>query len=224
MSGNKSALNVLLAGVGGQGTLLAADVIALVGLAQGLDVKKSEVHGMAQRGGSVISHVRWGERVYSPLIAPGEVDLLVAFERLEALRYSDLVRPGGTILVNDYRIVPVTVTSGGGHYPSADEEEAACAPNAATSVGARVRRFVIPAMRIAQEVGQARVNNVVMLGAVSALLAEPCAQNGDTAASPLHVPEAVWRQVIAERVPERYVEQNLRAFAAGREFMEQGGH
>ncbi|HUS81621.1 MAG TPA: indolepyruvate oxidoreductase subunit beta [Armatimonadota bacterium] len=203
MSDNgKGSLNVVLAGVGGQGTLLAADVVALVGLAQGLDVKKSEVHGMAQRGGSVISHVRWGERVYSPLIAPGEVDLLVAFERLEALRYAELLRPGGALLVNDYRIVPVTVTSGDGRYPAGDEEEAAFA-------GAAVRRFVIPAMRIAQEVGQARVNNVVMLGAASALL---------------DVPEGVWRDVIAERVPERYVELNLRAFEAGRAQMERGGH
>jgi len=201
------ALNAVLAGVGGQGTLLAADVMALVGLAQGLDVKKSEVHGMAQRGGSVISHVRWGERVHSPLIAPGEVDLLVAFERLEALRYTELLRPGGAMLVNDYRIVPVTVTSGDGRYPSADEEEAAFA-------GAGIRRYVIPAMRIAQEVGQARVNNVVMLGAAAALLARPPAE--------LDVPEAVWRDVIAERVPERYVDLNLRAFAAGRAWMERG--
>lgn len=208
MSGNGTrSLSVVLAGVGGQGTLLAADVVALVGLAQGLDVKKSEVHGMAQRGGSVISHVRWGERVYSPLCASGEVDVLIAFERLEALRHADLLRPGGALLVNDYRIVPVTVTSGDGCYPTADEEEAAFA-------GAPVRRFVIPAMRIAQEVGQARVNNVVMLGAASALLAKPPA---------LHdLPEGVWRDVIAERVPERYVELNLRAFTAGREYMEHG--
>ena len=203
MSGN--SLSVVLAGVGGQGTLLAADVVGLVGLAQGLDVKKSEVHGMAQRGGSVISHVRWGERVHSPLIAPGEVDVLIAFERLEALRYAELLRPGGALLVNDYRIVPVTVTSGDGRYPAADEEEAAFAP-ANAAVG--VRRFVIPAMRIAQEVGQARVNNVVMLGALSALL---------------DVPEGVWRDVIAERVPERYVELNLRAFAAGRDHMMERG-
>ena len=202
MSGNGNvSLNVVLAGVGGQGTILAADVVALVGLAQGLDVKKSEVHGMAQRGGSVISHVRWSERVHSPLIAPGEADLIIAFERLEALRYADLLRPGGALLVNDYRIVPVTVTSGDGRYPSADEEEAAL-------VDAGIRRYVIPAMRIAQEMGQARVNNVVMLGAASTLH---------------NVPESVWRDVIAERVPERYVDLNLRAFAAGLGYMEQGG-
>jgi len=197
-------LNVMLAGVGGQGTILAADVVGLVGLAQGLDVKKSEVHGMAQRGGSVISHVRWGERVYSPLIAAGEVDILVAFERLEALRYAELLRPGGALLVNDYRVTPVTVTSGGQRYPSAAEEEAAFA-------GAALRRYVVPAMAIAQELGQTRVNNVVMLGAMSVLLA--------STAVPIDVPEGVWRQVISERVPPRFVDLNLRAFDAGREYM-----
>jgi indolepyruvate ferredoxin oxidoreductase, beta subunit len=206
MSANAgSFLNVVLAGVGGQGTLLAADVVALVGLAQGLDVKKSEVHGMAQRGGSVTSHVRWGERVYSPLIAPGEVDLLIAFERLEALRYAGMLRPGGALLVNDYRIAPVSVTLGTDRYPAGDEEAAAFA-------GATVRRFVVPATRMAQDLGQARVNNVVMLGALSALLAKPPALRD--------VPEATWRDVIAGRVPERYVELNLQAFDAGRKYME----
>ena len=195
---SRNSLNAVLAGVGGQGTLLAADVVALVGLAQGLDVKKSEVHGMAQRGGSVTSHVRWGDRVYSPLIAPGEVDLLIAFERLEALRYAGLLRPGGALLVNDYRIAPVSVTLGADRYPSADEEAAAFA-------GTAVRRFVVPATRMAQDLGQARVNNVVMLGAMSALL---------------DVPEGTWRDAIAARVPERYVELNLRAFDAGREYVE----
>lgn len=199
--------SIVIVGVGGQGTLLASRILGALAGELNQDVKVSEVHGMAQRGGSVISHVRWGERVHSPLIAPGEVDLLVAFERLEALRYTELLRPGGAMLVNDYRIVPVTVTSGDGRYPSADEEESAFA-------GAGVRRVVIPAMRIAQEVGQARVNNVVMLGAAAALLARPPAE--------LDVPEAVWRDVIAERVPERYVDLNLRAFAAGRAWMERG--
>jgi indolepyruvate ferredoxin oxidoreductase beta subunit len=188
--------NFLLVGVGGQGILLAADVIALVGLESGLEVKKSEVHGMAQRGGSVTSHVRWGEHVASPLIAPGEVDYLIALERLEALRYADQLRPGGTLLINDYRIMPVSVSSGSDTYPSADDEEKAYA-------GAIERRIYVPAMSFAQKLGQARVNNVVMLGALSALL---------------DVPEDTWLKVISGRVPDRYVELNQRAFLSGRAY------
>jgi len=126
--------NFLLVGVGGQGTLLAADVVALVGMESGYDVKKSEVHGMAQRGGSVTSHVRWGERVYSPLIAPGEVDYFVAFERLEALRYVEMMRPRGVLLINDYRISPVTVSSGDSVYPTQGDEDAAYAPLAGACI------------------------------------------------------------------------------------------
>ena len=116
--------NFLLSGVGGQGTLLAADVVALVGIELGLEAKKSEIHGMAQRGGSVVSQVRWGRRVHSPIIRAGGADVLVAFERLEALRYADQIRPGGILLVNDYAIVPISVTSGNGTYPTSEQESA----------------------------------------------------------------------------------------------------
>jgi indolepyruvate ferredoxin oxidoreductase beta subunit len=189
--------NFLLSGVGGQGIILAADVVALVGMAQGYDVKKSEVHGMAQRGGSVNSHVRWGEAVASPLIAPGEVDYYLAFERLEGLRYANQLRPTGILLVNDYRIPPVSVSAGNGRYPSASDEDA-------TYMGAIGRRVLVPAISIAQELGNARVNNVVMLGALSTLL---------------DVPSASWREVICGRVPARFAELNERAFEAGREFI-----
>ncbi len=192
------ALNFLLAGVGGQGTLLAADVLARVGLKMGLGVKKSEIHGMAQRGGSVTSHVRWGETVYAPVITPGEVDYLIAFERLEALRYADQLRPGGALLVNDYRIVPVSASSGTELYPTEEQE-------AATYTGMGQRRIYVPAMAIAHEVGQVRANNVVLLGALSTLLS---------------VPEEIWIEVISGRVPERFIALNQRAFVAGRAFME----
>jgi indolepyruvate ferredoxin oxidoreductase beta subunit len=198
-------LNFILAGVGGQGTLLAADIIGLVGLELGLEVKKSEVHGMAQRGGSVTSHVRWGERLHAPLIAPGEVDVLIAFERLEGLRYVELLRPQGVVLVNDYRIAPVGVSSGDDVYPSAEAEEAVYS-------AAGLRRILVPAMRLAEELGQARVNNVVMLGALAALLATP---EGDTCRAPVEV----WSRVIAQRVPERFRALNERAFAAGYAFV-----
>jgi len=189
--------NFFLVGVGGQGILLAADVIALVGMEAGYDVKKSEVHGMAQRGGSVTSHVRWGERVYSPLISPGEVDYLLAFERLEGLRHAEMLRPGGVMLVNDYRIIPVSVSAGGSHYPSAEEEEGIYRE-------AGLHPYYIPAIEIAQTLGNARVNNIVMLGALAALL---------------EVPPELWRQVIAQRVPERYREINLEGFAQGYDYL-----
>jgi len=196
MKKTKQTTNFLLVGVGGQGILLAADVIALVGLESGLDVKKSEVHGMAQRGGSVNSHVRWGERVFSPLIAPGEVDYLIALERLEALRYADQLRPNGVLLINDYRIMPVSVTSGSDIYPSADDEDRAYS-------GIIERRLYVPAMSIARELGQTRVNNMVMLGALSSFL---------------DVSKDIWLEVISRRVPERYIELNQRAFLAGRAY------
>ena len=111
------AINFLLAGVGGQGTILASDVLASVGLRAGYDVKKSEVHGMAQRGGSVTTSIRWGDKVYSPLIGPGEADFFVSFEKLEALRHIGKLRPGGVVLVNDYAIPPLSVSSGSDQYP-----------------------------------------------------------------------------------------------------------
>ena len=189
----REPVNLLLCGVGGQGILLAADVVALVGVELGYDVKKSEIHGMAQRGGSVTSHVRWAQRVYSPLSPPGEVDYVIAFERLEALRHAALLRPGGTLLVNDYRITPGSVTLGQDDYPSAQQE--------AEIYGERVHVLYLPAMTLAQQLGQVRVNNIVMLGALSAHLATP---------------EETWRRVIANRVPARFVELNERAFAVGR--------
>jgi len=187
-------LNIMLVGVGGQGTLLAADVIALVGMEAGLDVKKSEVHGMAQRGGSVTSHVRWGETVSSPLIPLGSADFVVAFERIEALRHLQMLGPKGVVLVNEYGIVPVTVTSGGATYPSQEEE---------TGVydATGIEPVYVDAVCMAQNLGNARANNVVILGALS---------------SYLDVPVETWLKVIAERVPARFVELNQQAFHAGR--------
>ena len=187
--------NFLLAGVGGQGTLLAADVVALVGLELDWDVKKSEIHGMAQRGGSVTSQVRWGRQVHSPLMAPGEVDYMVAFERLEALRYAGMLRPGAALLINDYRIAPVSATFGDAVYPDDAAEHGAYA-------GQVQRLYYVPAMEVAADLGNARVNNVVMLGALSALMPE--------------VPENAWLEVIGRRVPARFLEVNQAAFRRGR--------
>jgi indolepyruvate ferredoxin oxidoreductase beta subunit len=191
----KRSRDFLLAGVGGQGTLLASNVLAEVGLRAGYDVKKSEVHGMAQRGGSVSSHVRWGQKVHSPLIAVGQADILIAFERLEALRYLEYLRAGGKVLVNDHVIVPVTVTTGNAVYPS--RSEIVDTINQVTS-----DVTFVPGVSIAEELGNARANNVVLLGVLSGWL---------------DIDAVIWEKVITERVPARYRELNLEAFTRGRE-------
>lgn len=189
------ATNFVLVGVGGQGTLLASNILADVGLAAGLDVKKSEVHGMSQRGGSVVSHVRWHpEHVASPLVGLGEADILLAFEKLEALRFVEFLKPGGTAIVNEMVIVPITVSAGTGHYPDDAALDAALA-----AVSAREIR--VPGERLAQEAGNAKAANVVLLGAISRLL---------------DLPEELWWRCLEQRVPKKFLDLNRTAFASGR--------
>jgi indolepyruvate ferredoxin oxidoreductase beta subunit len=191
-----TSYNFLLAGVGGQGTILASNVLADVALTVGLDVKKSEVHGMAQRGGSVNTHVRWHpERVYSPLIGLGEADFLLVFEEAEALRYAEYLRSGGTAVVNRHTIKPITVTSGGAHYPTEEE---------LLAVYAQIteRLHLVPGTHVAQELGNIRAANVVLLGTLSTFL---------------DIPKETWLEIIGSRVPARYVELNHQAFLKGRE-------
>ena len=194
-------INFFLTGVGGQGTLLASNVLAQVGLRAGFDVKKAEVHGMAQRGGSVSSQIRWGKKIHSPLIGKGEVDYLVAFEKLEALRYitAGVLRPGGTVLVGEMSIPPLSVSSGDDVYP--DDEQVRRVIGAATD---NVR--FIASLSLAEEAGNVRAHNIVVLGALPNLIGQ--------------VKVETWLDVIAERVPERYVEVNRRAFQLGREVEE----
>jgi len=192
-------VNFLLAGVGGQGTILASDVLAAVGLRTGHDVKKSEVHGMAQRGGSVTTYVRWGEKVSSPLIGPGEVDFFLAFEKLEALRHIEMLRPGGIVLINDYAIPPLSVSSGNDEYPT-DERIKALLSTVTRSY------YLLPAMTLAEQLGNTRVNNVVLLGSLSHWLSD--------------VPLEAWQEAIRERVPPKFAELNQQAFLVGREAME----
>jgi indolepyruvate ferredoxin oxidoreductase beta subunit len=189
------SINFLLAGVGGQGTLLASSVLAEVGWRAGYDVKKAEAHGMSQRGGSVTSHVRWGAEVHSPLIGAGEVDVLLVFEKVEALRSLAMLRPGGTLIVNDQAIEPISVTSGGAAYPD----------------DAHLRQVVagvtddvswVPGVQIAEELGDSRAANLVLLGALSARL---------------DVPAELWLAVIAERVPAKSLALNCQAFERGRQ-------
>jgi indolepyruvate ferredoxin oxidoreductase beta subunit len=188
--------NFLLAGVGGQGTILASNVLAEVGLAAGFDVKKSEVHGMAQRGGSVNTHIRWDAvRVYSPLIGLGEADVLLAFERAEALRYADYLRAGGVAIVDEHAIEPITVTSGGAHYPTLGELRALLD-------GVTEHVHGVPGTDIARELGNHRAANVVLLGTLSTFL---------------DVPVDTWLAVIESRVPPKYVALNRQAFERGRQ-------
>jgi len=185
--------NVLICGVGGQGVLLASEVLSEAALAAGHDVKKSEVHGMSQRGGSVVSNVRFGEEVKSPIICRGEADVLMGFERLEAVRWLDHLKPGqGVAVVNDLEIWPMTVSSGASGDPADIDERLKRATK---------RYWLFNATKIAQEVGEPRAANIVLLGALSPAL-------------PLEA--KYWREAIKSQVKDKYVEVNLRAFAAGR--------
>lgn len=201
----KDTLNFLLAGVGGQGTILASDVLVNVGLAAGYQAKQAEVHGMSQRGGSVTSFVRWGKTVYSPLVGAGEVDVYLAFEKVEALRNLAQLRPGALAVINLQEIKPITVTSGGQPYPDDDRLRAAVAQVTDNAV-------YVDGERIATELGNVRVANVVLLGALSALIERE-------GLAPELAPE-VWLKVIEGRVPAKYVELNRKAFQAGRAAVE----
>jgi len=185
-------VNISLVGVGGQGILLTSDILAKTATLAGFDVKKSEIHGMAQRGGSVISQVRFGDKVHSPIIPDGASDLLVSFERMEALRWRHLLAPDGQVLINDLDVTPVTVSCG--QQPAVvglGERLAAEYPQA---------RY-IPAQAIAEGLGNIRAMNMVVAGAISMLLPF----NAD-----------VWQQALHERIPAKLLDMNLRAFEAGR--------
>jgi indolepyruvate ferredoxin oxidoreductase beta subunit len=187
--------NFALVGVGGQGVLLASDILADVVVQAGLDVKKSEVHGMAQRGGSVLSQIIWGDKVYAPLQGKGDVDYLVSFELLETLRWLEFLKPTGIAIVNEQRLPPLAVSSGGMEYPAQETIEKALGQ-------ATEEYYIVPALAKAQELGTERATNVVLLGALSRHLI---------------LPEKHWLDVIEKRVPKKYVELNRRAFTAGRQ-------
>ena len=189
-------VNISLVGVGGQGILLTSDILAKTAALGGFDVKKSEIHGMAQRGGSVISQVRFGTKVHSPIIPDGMSDLLVSFERMEALRWRHLLAPGGKVLVNDINLTPVTVSSG--QQPAvADLSERL----AAEYPGA----LYLNAQAIAETLGNIRAMNMVIAGALSTL-------------TPFSAD--IWQQAMRERIPAKFLDMNLRAFDAGRGAMQ----
>ncbi len=187
---------VMLCGVGGQGTILAADLLAKVAAASGLDVKLSEVHGMSQRGGSVDTIVKFGERVYSPVSDPGMVDHLVAFEIIEAMRRVHFVKPGGRLLVNPSSIRPLPVLTG--ELPP---------PHGLQAILDDEGAIFIDADELACEAGSPKSANVVLMGALS---------------TGLTFSEELWRETIRMRVPSKTVEDNLRAFELGREACQRG--
>jgi indolepyruvate ferredoxin oxidoreductase beta subunit len=182
---------VLLAGVGGQGILLAGGLLAEAALAAGLDVKKSEVHGMAQRGGSVVTHVRFGPEVHSPLISEGEADFLVAFEEIEALRYLHLLRPGATLIASLQRIYTLSMLTGAEPYPAQPLEDIRHLP---------LEVIPLDGVALAREAGNPRTVNLVVLGALAARL--PWEQR-------------LWEEVIRRVVPARFLDVNLKAFHLG---------
>nr|MBF0223381.1 indolepyruvate oxidoreductase subunit beta [Desulfobulbaceae bacterium] len=188
----KAAGNILFCGVGGQGILLASEVTAYALLEEGLDAKKSEVHGMAQRGGSVVANLRFGAKVYSPLIDPGQADYVVAFEMMEAARYLPFMHPGTKVVVNTHTIAPPVVATGNAIYPDRliDLIEA-------NGI------YVLPVngFEIAKGVGEIRAANIALVGALSAYLP---------------VAEETFVKVMKDKLPAKILDLNLKAFAAGR--------
>ncbi len=186
--------NVFLSGVGGQGTILASNILGQVLLNAGYDVKKAEVHGMAQRGGDVTTHFRFGRKVFSPLIKQGEVDYLISFELLEALRYLNWVKPDGKVILNRHSILPPTVSLGKMEYPKNVEE----------TFRERFQQnvWIVDGNKIARELGNIQVANVVLIGAVSNFFPE---------LSPKQ-----WIDAIKQLLPAKLHDINARAFDAGR--------
>jgi indolepyruvate ferredoxin oxidoreductase beta subunit len=189
----RPTFNVLISGVGGQGVVLASYVLSQVALAEGYDVKQSEVHGMAQRGGCVTSHLRFGDKVYASLITPGTVDVLLSFESVEAMRYVHWLKPGGLLVYNAVRVTPSTVATGAAEYPDDIDERIASACPSARAVDAN---------GLAAQAGTAKAANVVMLGAM---------------ASALPFAAETLEGIIRRSVPPKTIDVNLEAFRLGRE-------
>ena len=187
----KETKNVLIVGVGGQGVLLASEILSAAAVAAGLDAKKSEVHGMAQRGGVVSSHVRIGQKVYSPLIKEGEADVILAFEQAEALRWVHFMKNEGTIIINRYKLVPPIASMKGFDYPLSPIE----------AVEKRAKNVrIIDAFAVAEELGNLRLVNTILLGVLSVSL---------------DIDQNIWKEVIEKRVPKGTEAINWNAFLKG---------
>ena len=184
--------SAILVGVGGQGAILAAKILVNGLMKAGYDVKMSEVHGMSQRGGSVSTQVRWGEKVYSPVIGDGAADLMVAFEMMEAVRYARFLKPDGVAVINDYAMPSSTIAAGMETYPDGCLE----------AMEANFRCYTLDAAKIALELGNPKCMNVVLFGAMTVAL---------------ELDEIDWEEIVRESVPPKFLELNLAAFRAGRD-------
>lgn len=184
--------NIMIVGVGGQGSLLASKLLGHLLLTEGYDVKVSEVHGMSQRGGSVVTYVRYGEKVYSPIIDKGEADVIVSFEKLEAARYLEYLKEGGRIVVNTQEIDPMPVITGAAVYPENLIEKM-------DNLGIKVD--AIDCLALAKEAGSSRTVNIVLMGRLSGYF---------------DIPLEKWQKAIEECVPPKFAEMNQKAFLLGR--------
>ena len=191
MSETKS---IMIVGVGGQGTLLASRILGSVLMGQGYDVKMSEVHGMSQRGGSVVTYVKYGEKVYSPIVDTGEADFILAFERLEAARWVSYLKTDGTLILNDRPISPMPVITGAMEYPA----------DIVAKIDAKgIKHIACDALSMALEAGNPKSVNVVLIGVLSAIMG---------------FDEALWQKALEECVKPKFLELNKKAFALGREY------
>jgi len=187
-----STKNILIVGVGGQGVILASNAVSEIAMAKGFDVKKNESHGQSQRGGTVPSHVRYGQKVYAPVIARGEADIVLAFEELEGLRFANFLKPNGKMILNRQRIYPPRVSSGMDTYPED-------IPKTLRDHGIDV--VEVDALQMADKMGNALVVSTILLGVLSKYL---------------EFSSEEWKEVIGQLVPEKHRSVNLDAFEAGR--------
>jgi len=189
---SNSTKNILMVGVGGQGVILASNILSEVAMMAGFDVKKNESHGQSQRSGSVSSHVRYGKKVFSPVISRGEADIILAFEELESLRWANYLKPGGKIIVNRQRIYPPSVTSGIDKYPE---------DVVSVLLKDKLDVIAIDGMELASQIGNPLVISTILLGIMSNLL---------------DFPDKTWKAAIRKLVPEKHKDLNLKAFQEGK--------
>ena len=182
--------NIMIVGVGGQGTLLASRILGNAVISEGYDVKVSEVHGMSQRGGSVVTYVKYGDKVFSPIIDRGEADMILAIEKLEAARALPYLKEGGTVILNDREIAPMPVITGAAEYPD----------GLVADIAAKAKVIAIDALSLSLEAGSAKAVNVVLIGVL--------ARSSD-------ISKEVWIQTIKDTVPAKFLDLNLKAFELG---------
>lgn len=182
--------NIMIVGVGGQGTLLASRILGNAVISEGYDVKVSEVHGMSQRGGSVVTYVKYGDKVFSPIIDRGEADMILAFEKLEAARALPYLKEGGTVILNDREIAPMPVITGAAEYPD----------GLVADIAAKAKVIAIDALSLSLEAGSAKAVNVVLISVL--------ARSSD-------ISKEVWIQTIKDTVPAKFLDLNLKAFELG---------